>query len=220
MKVAEIQAAVQERETQLEELFRAGAGEGEERRRPLMEAVFAPQTQRLLRYSDTLYYLTGLCRVAGQEELCGRTQTVLDSLTHIAQAGERYTDLCFLLWRLENDIPPQEWPFGMAYVREHGISGVALLELAERETREKERNLEKAARLLQQEGMLREAIELLLQATVRYPENETLRILLAQGWLSGGEYRQALVTLQQLQDPPEEVRQLLQTLEQVLKDGT
>ena len=76
----------------------------------------------------------------------------------------------------------------------------------------------KLARYLKQGNALMTALIMLQVATRKYDKSEELLLELADAWISLNQWKQAYDTLQRIENPSEEVEDLIKSLEEVIGD--
>lgn len=132
----------------------------------------------------------------------------------------KYLGIEFAIFRIENDMPLEYINEAVDEMLKNKISAYAMfcMVLREAEKRHHEEIILKLARVLKQKNELMRTIGLLQVSTAEYKNNKEMFLELADCWLTAQEIGKASECLKSIENPDEEIQNLITELEMVLSD--
>lgn len=130
----------------------------------------------------------------------------------------RYLKAHFYILRLENDMSEETCMQSVQELIVEKYSALFLFSIIVRETEMIENNIIKLGRILKKQNDLVRSIGLLKLGVEKYPKNDELILELADCWITAQQYAVAYEYLKKIENPDNEVVELLIELEKVLKN--
>lgn len=128
----------------------------------------------------------------------------------------KYAKILFAVFRVENDMPYEYCVSAIQVLIEYQVSPLALYRIIVRETDKKEENIVKTAVLLKEQNQLVKAIGLLQKGVDNYPENDEMKLELADAWLMAKQWQKAYEILLQIKQPNDEIKEMMKEMEKVI----
>lgn len=145
---------------------------------------------------------------------------IFDNVNSLEDVERKYLSIQFGIFRIENGMSIEHISEAVDEMIANNVSAYAMLCVVFREAEKKhhEEILLKLARILKQKNELVRAIGLLQASTQEFKENKEMFLELADCWLIAQEIEKASECLQAMENPDEEVTNLITELEAVLKN--
>ncbi len=124
-----------------------------------------------------------------------------------------YQSMRFGLMRLETAMPEEYYDQVIDWLIDYKISGIAIARIIHIETMNEEKNVLRTARLLRKRKQLVMAMTLLESAQEYLPGNRAYLLELADCWLVGQQWGQALGCLKKIEKPDTQTQELIRELE-------
>lgn len=145
---------------------------------------------------------------------------IFAKVNSLEEIEEKYLCAKFLVLRIEADMPYEYCVEALDRVLDYQYSAYALYEIVKKCSQKHVNNLLKLSTLLKDRNELIQAIGLLQLAVEKETYNEELCMELADIWLSVKQWSKAYESLNIIKQPTQEVRELKQELEIMIKNET
>lgn len=144
----------------------------------------------------------------------GIEDDIFGGVNSLRDIEKKYLMIEYAVMRLERAMPEELYEQAAENLMENKISGIAISKIIYLETLEKEKNALKMARLLKKRSQFYTAMVLLQRMEEDYfPANRDLLAELAECWVTGRQWEQALGCLRKIENPDEAVQEKMRELE-------
>ena len=144
----------------------------------------------------------------------GIEDDIFRGISSLEDIEKKYLMIEYAVMRLEMAMPEEFYGQAVDSLIENKISGIALSRIIYLETLEREKNSLKMARLLKERSQLYTAMVLLQRMEEDYfTADRNLLLELADCWLSGKQWGQALGCLRKIENPDDTVQEMMKELE-------
>lgn len=172
---------------------------------------------RLKRKDDQLRRLDIFCNIWLEEKKVlpelGIVEDIFSGVRSLRDIEEKYQLIRFGVMRLETVMPEEYYEQVVERFIKYKVSGIAIAKIIYIETQEQEKNVLKIVQLLRERGQMITAMTLLESAEKNMPGNKRYLSELADCWLSGQQWEQALGCLKKIEKPDPEIQGLIRELE-------
>ena len=153
-----------------------------------------------------------------QSELIPRgiEANIFDNVSSLEELEAKYLAIEFAVLRMELDLEPEEVSETVRNLVALDASGIALLQVIRFETAEVKENIRKVSMELLKQGEILRVLVLLREAVSQLPEEDELKLMLANVWMEAGEPAEACKCLKEIKEPATEVVHLIEKLEGML----
>lgn len=149
----------------------------------------------------------------------GIAEDIFYQVGSLEDLAHKYQQILYCALRMENNVPEPYVEQAMAWLVEQRISGLAVGRIVMLETRDKEGNLLHIAQELKRSGEILNALLLLQYANEKLPGRAGLLLEEADCWLQGRQWERAYELLEAIEEPAQEVREIMTQLRQVIENG-
>ena len=150
----------------------------------------------------------------------GIEDDIFGGINSLQDVEKKYLMIEYGIMRLETIMPEEFYEQVMDNLVENKISGIAIAKIIYLESLEKEKNALKIARRLKGRNQMYTAMVLLQRMEEDYfPSNRDILLELADCWMTGRQWEQALGCLKKIEKPDEMVQELMKELEKSILNG-
>ena len=142
----------------------------------------------------------------------------LRGIESLNSAEAKYTNLLFLILRVENAMPFDCYREIVRVIHDYDVSAFCVYCIIQREIFKREENIYSIAKVLREENELSKAIGLLQIAKKEYPDNKEVILLLADCWIEAQQWEQVYECLKEIKEPTYEIVEMIGELEKVIED--
>ena len=150
--------------------------------------------------------------------MLGIQEDIFYEVHSLADIEKKYEIIQYSGLRVENEVPSFLCEEIVDELIEYKVSGIAICKIIIWETYKREKNILKISRILKEKNQVITANILLKEALKVYLENEEMWIELAECWMLGQQWNQALDCLLKIKEPKIEVQELIKELEKVIEN--
>lgn len=212
MKTQELRMCIEKIKNEMNTLLKTGNV------KEVVQRVGKQEYDSILMKDNQLMILMLVCSIWAVETRIGVAKTFLKKVHSLVELETMYTNLKYYCRRFENDMPDEYLLEGIEYILDKGFSGVAVYSVIEVQTWKAEENTLKIVRYLKAVEALETAILLLQMAIMKHNKNADLLLELADCWLLLSNWKQAHDILKKIEEPSDEVIEIMKELEEVLGD--
>lgn len=212
MYLQEMRSCIEESKRKINELLRMPE---ENNIFEIIKILNDSEVKRVITRDNQLMILSSICSMWSIEKKIGE-RTFFDNIYSLEDAEKKYTNMKYYCRRFEYNMPEVYLVEGVEYIENKNISGVALYSIMEIQTKEPADNMVKMAQYLKKYNILSTVLIMLQMAVKKYDKNTELLLELADTWISIGQWRYAYDTLQKIEQPNEDIREIIRNLEEVL----
>lgn len=177
--------------------------------------------KKLLYKDNQLMYLDFFQQVWISEKkktsLYGYENDIFWNIDSLETIEKKYLSIMFLSIRIEQEMPDEYLlPKVKELVKQH-VSGIAICNIVVRECHDREKVICEFAHILQEIKQISIAKCLLYEGLEMFQKNEEMLLELASCWLDEGQFVQAYRCLTEIENPNENVSELIKELERVIE---
>lgn len=136
-------------------------------------------------------------------------------VSSLGEVESKYLDAKFLIFRLENEVPYEYCIEGVRKILHSRFSAYAMYVIIMKESCSREKNIIELAGLFKEENELVKAIGLLQKALENFENNDEMLLELADCWLSSRQWQRACECLERIENPDDEIRDIMNELKKV-----
>lgn len=149
-------------------------------------------------------------------EAIGIQTDIFTGVSSLQELEWKYLYIMFSVLRVENHMSDQDCIDMIHELIELGVTGIALYQIIERETEQREKIIVNLSRYLKHLGEYLQATSLLMEATLKYTKNEEICLELADVFLSTNNINSAYECLDKIEKPSEEILMLKRDIKGLL----
>lgn len=143
----------------------------------------------------------------------GIQDDIFYGINSLADIERKYQIIKYSGLRVENQVPDFLCEEIVDELIEYRVSGIAISKIIISGTYKREENILKIAQILKEKNQIITANILLSESLKVYPENDNMLMELAECWMIGQQWKQALECLKKIKQPEMEILELIEMLE-------
>lgn len=132
---------------------------------------------------------------------------------------QKYQRIKYCGLRIENAVPGDYIEQALEQLIEEQVSGIAIGTIIRKETEKREENILYIAQCLRRRGDSLNALLLMQYANEKLPGRQNLLLEEADIWMEGQHFERVLELLSQIENPPMQIKGLIEELRQVTENG-
>lgn len=171
-----------------------------------------------MRKKEELFMLREMLKCWQYERQMG-TACIFNNIDNVQQAEQKYLRLNHGLWRIEQDLSYERCMEAIEYIRENEISMLFVAWLVYTNLEEQEKTFLKLAELMSETNLI-EAVRLLSHGLMVLEGNQNLLVQQANYLLELQLWDQALTTLKKIEEPTEEVKDIMMMLDNLVSEAS
>lgn len=144
-------------------------------------------------------------------------ECILQDVKNLQQVKQKYLQVKHGLWRIEQDLSAEKCREALENMTSPGISKYFIVWVIYMNLRDRVETCIKVSRLFRRQSV-KDAMEILIYALLFFPQNEMLLLEQADLLLENNLWEEALKTLNAIENPEEEIKNLITELETALTD--
>ena len=174
---------------------------------------------KLKEKENSLNLLDFFCKIWMEEkkELVEEND-IFTNINSLDDIQKKYRDVQYTILRIENQLPREWCDQGVKKIIEDKVSGIAIVEIAIRETVETKTNIIKISEYLQGNYAMVLAIEMLQYAQKMFPDFTDFVLREADCWMYAKQWKMALKCLNKIDNPDDATKDIINELQQVVKN--
>lgn len=149
----------------------------------------------------------------------GIDEDIFDQVTNLDDIEKKYQKIYYCGLRVENAVPDKYIEQALNWLLEDRVSGVAIGRIVAAQTTKKEENLLYFAQYMKRNRNTLHALLILQYANEVFEGNEKLSVEEADIWIAGEQYESALNVLQRIDEPSQDIKEVIMKLQQVTRNG-
>lgn len=166
---------------------------------------------------EQLHMLDIFCAIWLDEKKClpelGIDEDIFSGVGSLKEIENKYQTIKFGVLRLERAMPEEYYEQVVDRFMDYRVSGIAIARIIYLETLKREENVLKMAGMLKARGQIVTAMLLVERSLEYFPENKDFLLELADCWLAGRQWNQAVACLKKIEAPDAATLELIEELE-------
>ena len=166
---------------------------------------------------NSLIALDAFCKIWMEEKKDFFVKNdIFSNVKSLNDIQKKYRDIHYAVLRIENQLPAEYCSQSVNRLIEEKVSGIAIVEIAIRETLYINTNIIKISEYLMNNYELPLAIEMLQYAQKKGPNFKDFVLKEAEGWICAKEWNMALESLEKISDPDDTTKDVMNELRLVI----